>query len=75
MNYITTSKAQANIKKIEEFAKYLKSNYANHSKTLKTSENIDDIENSLAFVKDYAEVSEKLMEVINDYCKKNGMEL
>lgn len=63
------------IRKIEGFAYYLRRNFNEHSKHIKNDENIDDIENSLAFIKDYSEVSEKLMEVIKDYCKKNGMEL
>lgn len=70
MNYIET---KANIKKIEEFAKYLKSNFNTHSKQYKKSTNIEDIENSVAFLRDYAEVAEKLVEVINEYCDKTGM--
>ena len=71
----TINQTKANIKKIETFTKYLKYNFNNHSKMIKETENIDEVENSLAFLKDYAEVSEKIMEVINDYCKLNGMEL
>ena len=74
MNNINQTKA--NIKKIETFVKYLNNNFKTHSAILmKRDSNLGDLENSLAFVKDYAEVSEKLMEVINDYCGLNGMGL
>ena len=64
-----------NIRKIEGFVTYLRRNFNEHSKTFKNSENLDDLENSLAFLKDYAEVSEKLIAVIKDYCDKTGMEV
>lgn len=64
-----------NIKKIEEFSRYLKNNYKTHSAIVKKLDsNLDDIDNSIAFLKDYKEVSDKLMKVINDYCKTTGME-
>ena len=71
---INNMETQANIKKIEEFAKYLKNNFNFHRKQFKNSENISDIENSVAFLRDYAEVSEKLMKVINEYSEKTGFE-
>lgn len=64
-----------NIRKIEGFVTYLRRNFNEHSKHLKNDENLDDLENSLAFIKDYSEVSEKLMAVIKDYCNKTGMEI
>lgn len=64
-----------NIKKIEEFSRYLKNNYKTHSAIVKKLDsNLDDIDNSIACLKDYKEVSDELMEVINDYCKTTGME-
>lgn len=63
-----------NIRKIEGFAVYLRKNFNEHSKQFKNSENLDDIENSVAFLKDYAEVSEKIVKIIKDYCDKTGME-
>lgn len=75
MSYTTTSKAVENIKKIEEFSRYLKNNWKTHSTIVKKSDsNFDDIANSLAFITDYAEVSEKIMKVINEYCEKTGFE-
>lgn len=65
---------KANIKKIEEFVKYLKYNTNEHSKNIKNPTNLEDLSNSVAFLEDYAEVSEKLVEVIKDYCQKTGME-
>jgi len=74
MSNINNMETQANIKKVEEFAKYLKNNFNYHRKQFKNSENISDIEISVAFLRDYAEVSEKLMKVINEYCEKTGFE-
>lgn len=42
-----------NIKRIEAFTKNLKMNFNDHKKNAKTSNNFDDIENSIAFLKDY----------------------
>lgn len=64
-----------NIKRIEAFAKNLKMNFNNHKKQAKNSQNYDDIENSLAFLKDYAEVSEQLIKVIEDYSIKMAGEI
>ena len=61
------SQTEENIKRIEGFVKYLKMNYNDHKKLAKTSQRIDEIENSLAFLKDYNEVSEKLIKVIEEY--------
>lgn len=65
MNNINHTKE--NIQIIKDFVKYLDYNFKNHSKTAKTSDNYFDIENSLAFLKDYEEVSDKLIKVIADY--------
>lgn len=56
-----------NIKIIKDFVKYLDSNFKEHSKTAKTSNNYIDLENSLAFLKDYEKVSDALIKVINEY--------
>ena len=63
-----------NIKKIEDFAKYLKSNFNEHRKNIKKIHNFSDMENSIAFLKDYSEVANKMVEVIDEYCNKTGME-
>ena len=64
-----------NIKRIEAFTKNLKMNFNNHKKQAKNSDNYDDIENSIAFLKDYAEVSEQLIKVIEDYSMKMAGEI
>lgn len=69
------NKTAENIKRIEAFAKNLKMNFNNHKKQAKNSQNFDDIENSLAFLKDYAEVSEQLIKVIEDYSVKMAGEI
>ena len=67
-------KTKNNIERIENFTKYLKHNFDVHSKQAKQSDSIDDMNNSVAFLKDYAEVSEKLITVINEYNEKTGSE-
>lgn len=61
------SQTEENIKRIEGFIKYLKTNFNDHKKLAKNSNRLDEIENSIAFLKDYNEVSEKLIKVIEDY--------
>lgn len=65
---------KANIKKIEDFTKYLKSNFNEHSKNIKKIHNLGDMENSIAFLKDYSKVANKMVAIIDEYCKKTGME-
>ena len=60
-------KTKRNIKEIEEFVKFLKYNFNNHRKQVKTSEHISEIENSAACLKDYAEISEKIAATIKEY--------
>lgn len=69
------NKTAENIKRIENFAKYLKANFNNHKKEAKESDNFIDIENSLAFLKDYKEISEKLIEAIEAYDMKTAGEI
>lgn len=68
------NKTQANIDEIKEFAKYLENNYKEHSKNAKESQRLDDLENSVLFLKDYLEVSNELVEVIKAYKKKVGLD-
>lgn len=65
MNNINHTKE--NIQIIKDFVKYLEENFKDHSKTVKTSDNYIDLENSLAFLKDYERVSDQLIKVIADY--------
>lgn len=65
MNNINHTKE--NIQIIKDFVKYLDENFKNHSKTAKTSNNYIDLENSLAFLKDYEKVSDELIKVIANY--------
>ena len=56
-----------NIKRIEAFLKHLKTNFNDHKKQAKDSQRLDDIQNSIAFLQDYAEVSKELVKVMEDY--------
>lgn len=67
-----------NIKRLEAFLKNLKMNFNNHKKVVKTSSlayHLDDIENSLAFIKDYKEVTKELVKVMEEYSKKTAGEI
>lgn len=68
------NKTQANIDEIKEFVKHLENNYKEHSKNAKESQRLDDLENSVLFLKDYLEVSNELVEVIKAYKKKVGLD-
>lgn len=59
-----------NIKRLEAFLKNIKMNFNDHKKTAKTSQHLDEIENSIAFLKDYNEVTNKLVKVMEDYDMK-----
>lgn len=67
MNAKEINQTQENIKRLEAFLKNLKMNFNDHKKQAKTSEHLDEIENSIAFLKDYNEVSEQLIKVMEDY--------
>lgn len=71
----TIDKTAENIKRIEAFTKHLKMNFNDHKKQAKQSQHLDEIENSLAFLKDYAEVSERLIAIIEDYDMKMAGEI
>lgn len=64
-----------NIKRLEAFLKNLKMNFNDHKKQAKNSTRLDDIENSLAFLKGYKEVSEQLVKVMEDYDMKTAGEI
>ena len=64
-----------NIKDIKNFVEYLENNYKDHSKTALTSTNLDEIQNSMFFLADYAEVAKEFMRAIEIYSKKTGYEL
>ena len=64
-----------NIKRLEAFLKNLKMNFNDHKKMAKTSQHIDEIENSLAFLKDYNEVTKELVKVMEDYSMKMAGEI
>ena len=66
-------KTANNIKEIKYFVKYLENNYKAHTRNLKETTNFDDMENSIAFLKDYAEVSEALLKIINKYLEGYGL--
>ena len=59
-----------NIKRLEAFLKNIKMNFNDHKKMAKTSQHLDEIENSIAFLKDYNEVTNKLVKVMEDYDMK-----
>lgn len=65
----TINETKENIKVIKDFAKYLDYNFKNHAKQAKTSDNLSEIENSLALLKDYEKVAKELIEVIRNYQK------
>lgn len=64
-----------NIKRIEAFVKYIKKNYNDHKRQAKSSDRIDDIENSLAFLKDYQKITDKLIKDIEEYSKETAGEV
>lgn len=69
------NKTAENIKRIEEFVKYIKKNYNDHKRQAKNSSHIDDIENSLAFLKDYQKITDKLIKDIEEYSKETAGEV
>lgn len=61
------NQTQENIKRLEAFLKNLKMNFNDHKKQAETGTRLDDIENSIAFLKDYKEVTNKLVKVMEEY--------
>lgn len=64
-----------NIKRIEAFVKHIKTNYNDHKRQAKNSGRIDDIENSLAFLRDYKNITDKLIKDIEEYSKETAGEV
>jgi archaellum component FlaC len=64
-----------NIKRLEAFLKNIKMNFNDHRKQAKNSDRLDDIENSIAFLKDYNEVTNELVKVMEAYDKKTSGEI
>ena len=64
-----------NIKRLEAFLKNIKMNFNDHRKQAKNSGRLDDIENSIAFLKDYNEVTNELVKVMEAYDKKTSGEI
>lgn len=64
-----------NIKRLEAFLKNIKMNFNDHKKQAKTSQHLDEVENSIAFLKDYNEVTNELVKVMEAYDKKTSGEI
>ena len=64
------NKTAENIKRIEAFLKNIKMNFNDHKKQAKNSKHFDEIENSIAFLNDYKEVTDKLIKDIEEYSIK-----
>lgn len=71
----TINQTQENIKRLEAFLKNLKMNFNDHKKQMKTSDHLDEIENSIAFLKDCNEVTNELVKVMEDYDMKTRGEI
>ena len=63
------TRAKADLENIKDFVEYLDRNLEEHSKIVQKGADIpvDDLENSIAFLKDYALVAKSLVAVINEY--------
>lgn len=69
------NQTQENIKRLEAFLKNIKMNFNDHKKQAKNSKHLDEIENSIAFLKDYNEVTNQLVKVMEDYDMKTAGEI
>lgn len=69
------NKTAENIKRIEAFLKNIKMNFNDHKKQVKNSNHLDEIENSIAFLNDYKEVTNKLIKDIEEYSIKVAGEI
>lgn len=69
------NQTQENIKRLEAFLKNIKMNFNDHKKLAKTSQHLDEVENSIAFLKDYNEVTSQLVKVMEDYEMKTAGEI
>lgn len=64
-----------NIKRLESFLKSIKMNFNDHKKQAKNSKHLDEIENSILFLKDYNKVTKELVKVMEDYEKSTAGEI
>ena len=69
------NQTQENIKRLEDFIKNIKMNFNDHKKQMKTSTHLEEIENSIAFIKDYNEVTNELVKIMEDYDIKTSGEI
>lgn len=69
------NKTAENIKRLEAFIKNIKMNFNDHKKQAKNSQHLEEIENSISFLKDYNEVTEKLVKVMEEYDIKTAGEI
>ena len=63
-----------NIYRLDMFQKYIKMNYEDHAKKAKESDRLDEIENSIYCIRDYADVLQEIVNVIDKYAEKTGYE-
>ena len=56
------------------FTEYLKNNVEIHVSIAKDSDNLEQIENSILLLRDYTDVLDELMKVIDNYYDKTGYE-
>lgn len=64
----TIKQTKTNIEDIREFLKYIESNNNDHEKGVNAeTRTLDDIENSLLFLRDYNRVTNDLVSVIKEY--------
>lgn len=69
MNY-ETIKVKAQLKELKNFTQYLNNNVKEHS-NLK-GKSYDEMQNSIAFMQDYAKVLDEMQKVIRAYAKTNA---
>ena len=69
------NQTQENIKRLEDFIKNIKMNFNDHNKQMKKSTHLEEIENSIAFIKDYNEVTNELVKIMEDYDIKTSGEI
>lgn len=63
------ARAKADLENIKDFVVYLDRNLEEHSKNVQKGVDLpaDDLENSIAFLRDYALVAKSLVAVIKEY--------
>ena len=68
------NKFAENLNKINQFMKYIQNNVQEHSKIAISSNNLEEIENSILLLEDYEDVINEFVEAIDNYTKKTGYE-